>query len=84
MTLSAQKLKMRCAHKSDAAAVCAKLKAMSKFIAIDLYSSKTMCFISTEIKVHLNHRRVRDNGKQKKKNTFSRKNRKTEAKLNPV
>jgi hypothetical protein len=30
MTLCAQKLKMRCAHKSGAAAVCAKLKAMSK------------------------------------------------------
>jgi hypothetical protein len=34
MTLSAQKLKMRCAHKSDAADVCAKLKAVSKLIAI--------------------------------------------------
>jgi hypothetical protein len=37
MTLSAQKLKMRRAHKSDAAAVYAKLKAMSKLIAIYLY-----------------------------------------------
>jgi hypothetical protein len=37
MALSAQKLKMRCAHKSDAAAVRAKLKAMSKLITIYLY-----------------------------------------------
>jgi hypothetical protein len=28
MTLCEQKLKMRCAHKSDTAAVCAKLKAV--------------------------------------------------------
>jgi hypothetical protein len=37
VTLCAQKLKIRCAHKSDAAAVCAKLKVMSKLIAIYLY-----------------------------------------------
>jgi hypothetical protein len=30
MTLCAQKLKMRCAHKPGAVAVCTKLKAMSK------------------------------------------------------
>jgi hypothetical protein len=36
MTLCAQKFKMRCAHKSDAAAVCAKLKAMSKLVALYL------------------------------------------------
>jgi hypothetical protein len=34
VTLCAQKLKMRCAHKSDAAAVCAKPKVMSKPIEI--------------------------------------------------
>jgi hypothetical protein len=33
-TLCAQKLKTRCAHKSDAAVVCAKLKAMFKFVGI--------------------------------------------------
>jgi hypothetical protein len=37
MTLSAQMLKMRRAHKSHAAVVCAKLKVMSKLIVIDLY-----------------------------------------------
>jgi hypothetical protein len=37
MTLCAQKLKMRFAHKSDAAAAWAKLKFMSKLIAIYLY-----------------------------------------------
>jgi hypothetical protein len=37
MTLRAQKLQMRCAHKSHAAAACAKPKAMFKLIAIDLY-----------------------------------------------
>jgi hypothetical protein len=36
MTLSAQKLKKRCAHKLGAAAMCAKFKAMLKLIAIDL------------------------------------------------
>jgi hypothetical protein len=36
MTLRVQKLKMRCAHKSDAAAVCAKLQAVSQLIAIYL------------------------------------------------
>jgi hypothetical protein len=36
VTLSAQKLKIRCALKSDAAAVCAKLKAMSELVAICL------------------------------------------------
>jgi hypothetical protein len=36
MTLCAQKFKMRCARKSDAAVVCAKMKAMSKLIATDL------------------------------------------------
>jgi hypothetical protein len=30
MTLCAQKLKIRCAHKTDPAAVCVKLKATSK------------------------------------------------------
>jgi hypothetical protein len=40
MTLCAQKLKMRCAFKSDAAAVCAKLKTVSKLIAIYLYMTK--------------------------------------------
>jgi hypothetical protein len=34
MILCAQTIRMRCAHKSDAAAVCAKLKAMSKRTAI--------------------------------------------------
>jgi hypothetical protein len=34
MTLCAQKLKMRCAPKTDAAAVRAKLKAVSKLIAV--------------------------------------------------
>jgi hypothetical protein len=33
----AQKFKMRCAHKSDAAAVRANLKAMSELITIYLY-----------------------------------------------
>jgi hypothetical protein len=37
MTLCAQKLKMRWARKPDAAAGCAKLKAMLKLTAIDLY-----------------------------------------------
>jgi hypothetical protein len=36
MTLSGQKFKMCCAHMLDAAAVCAKLKAISKLTAICL------------------------------------------------
>jgi hypothetical protein len=40
MTLSAQKLfKMCCVALSHVAAACAKLKVMSKLIAIDLYAS---------------------------------------------
>jgi hypothetical protein len=35
--MCAEKLQMRCAHKSDAEAVCAKLKAMSRLAAIYLY-----------------------------------------------
>jgi hypothetical protein len=35
VTLRARKLKMRCALLSDAAAVCAKLKVLSKLAAID-------------------------------------------------
>jgi hypothetical protein len=42
MTLRAQKLKMRCAYISDAANVCAKLKAMSKLIAIDLCYARSL------------------------------------------
>jgi hypothetical protein len=38
MTLCAQKLKTHRVHMSDAAAVCAKRKAKSKLIAIDLYN----------------------------------------------
>jgi hypothetical protein len=37
MTFSAQKFKMPCVALLHSAAVCAKLKAMSKRIAIDLY-----------------------------------------------
>jgi hypothetical protein len=40
MTLRAQKLKTRCAHKSDATAVCVKLKTMSRLTAIYLYHSE--------------------------------------------
>lgn len=40
MTLSAQKLKMRCVALSHAAAVNWKLNVMSKLIAIDLYQSR--------------------------------------------
>jgi hypothetical protein len=36
MNVCAQKLKMRCANKSKAAAVCAKPKAMNKLTAIYL------------------------------------------------
>jgi hypothetical protein len=36
MTLRPQKLKMRCAHKSTAAALCSKLKTMYKHIEIYL------------------------------------------------
>jgi hypothetical protein len=36
-----EKLKMLCAHKSDAAAVCAKLKAVSKLKAVYLYHVQT-------------------------------------------
>jgi hypothetical protein len=42
MTLCAKKLKMRCAHKLHAAAVCAKLKAMYKLTAIYLYQSQSI------------------------------------------
>jgi hypothetical protein len=47
MTLSAQQLKMRCAHKLHAAAVRAKLKAMSKLAAIYLHQTDD-CMYSWE------------------------------------
>jgi hypothetical protein len=43
MTLCEQKLEMRCAHKSDGAAACEKLKAVSKFIVIYLYQPTDFC-----------------------------------------
>jgi hypothetical protein len=39
---------MRYAHKSDAAVVCAKLKAMSKLIAFYPYLGTCIAFISNE------------------------------------
>jgi hypothetical protein len=47
MTLSAQKMKMRYTHKSNAAVVCAKLKAVSKLIAIYLYVELLHLLINT-------------------------------------
>jgi hypothetical protein len=40
MTLCAQKLKMRCARKSDAATVCVKLKAMSGLSCLPIPAPK--------------------------------------------
>jgi hypothetical protein len=60
MTLNAQKLKLLWARISHAEAVCAKLKAMSKLIAIDLHGQTVWNIVMSLWETHTSPRNYRN------------------------